>query len=121
MESGFRRRLTQEWNADISTEKDSEYEITAEVPGLDEKDIEVKLADGGLLIKGEKKVEKEEKKKDYVLSERQYGSFERYFGLPDGVDTDKISATFTKGVLKVSVPKAADAHKQEKKIPVRAA
>ena len=61
---------------------------------MDEKNIEVKLADGGLTIKGEKQEEKEEKKKDYYLSERHFGSFERSFRLPDGVDTNKIEATF---------------------------
>ena len=101
-------------------DKDGEYEITAELPGIDEKDIEIKLSNGGLLIKGEKKEEKEEKKKDYFLSERHYGSFERYFGLPDGVDTDKIAASFKKGVLTVKLPKTHEALKQEKKIPISA-
>jgi len=102
-------------------DKDGEYEITAELPGIDEKDIEVKLSNGGLLIKGEKKEEKEEKKKDYFVSERRFGSFERYFGLPDGVDTNKITATFKKGVLTVKLPKTPEAQKQEKKIAITAA
>ena len=80
-------------------ETDKAYEITAELPGMDEKNIEVKFADGVLTIRGEKKDEKEEKKKDYYLSERSYGSFQRSFQVPDGVDTDKIEATFKKGVL----------------------
>ena len=101
-------------------DKDGEYEITAELPGMDEKEIEIKLSNGGLLIKGEKKEEKEEEKKDYFLSERRYGSFERYFGLPDGVDTDKIAATFKKGVLTVKLPKTPEAQKQEKKIAITA-
>ena len=102
-------------------EKDSEYEITAELPGLDEKDIEVKLANGGLSIRGKKEEAKEEKKKDYVLSERRYGSFERYITLPEDVDTDRIAANFKKGVLTVTLPKTAEAQKQEKKIAVEAA
>jgi HSP20 family protein len=102
-------------------EKEKEYEITVELPGIDEKDIEIKLSNGGLVIRGEKKEEKEEKKKDYYVSERHYGSFERYFGVPEGVDADKIAATFTKGVLKVTLPKSAEAQKQEKKIEVKAA
>ncbi len=101
-------------------EKENEYEITAELPGMDEKDIEVKLANGGLLIRGEKKAEKEEKKKDYFVSERRYGAFERYFGLPDGVDTDKIAASFKKGVLTITLPKTPEAKKQEKKIDIKA-
>ena len=102
-------------------EKDNAYEVTAELPGLDEKDIEVKLSNGGLVIKGEKKGEKEEKRKDYYLSERHYGAFERYFGLPEGIDTGKISATFQKGILTVTLPKTAEAKKQDKKIAVKTA
>jgi HSP20 family protein len=81
----------------------------------------VKLVNGGLLIKGEKKEEREEKDTGYVMSERSYGSFERYFGLPEGVDTDKIAATYTKGVLTATLPKTKEAKLQEKKITVQAA
>ncbi|MDR3475465.1 MAG: Hsp20/alpha crystallin family protein [Devosia sp.] len=102
-------------------DKGQAYEITAELPGLDEKDIEVKLAEGTLTIRGEKQEDKEEKKKDYYVSERRYGSFVRSFQLPDGIETDKIEASFAKGVLTVSVPKAAQAQKSEKKIDVKAA
>ena len=102
-------------------ESDKAYEITAELPGMDEKNIEVKFADGVVTIKGEKKDEKEEKKKDYYLSERSYGSFQRSFQVPDDVDTDKIEATFTKGVLTVALPKSAEAQKAAKKIDVKAA
>jgi HSP20 family protein len=102
-------------------EKDKTYEVTAELPGMDDKDIEVKVANGMLTIKGEKKEEKEQKEKDYYLSERRYGSFQRAFQIPDGVDTDKIEAHFAKGVLTVSLPKSADAQKAEKKIAVKAA
>lgn len=101
-------------------EKDNAFEITAELPGIDEKDIEVKLTNGGLQIHGEKKAEKEEKKKDYYLSERSYGSFDRYFGLPEGIATDKISASFKNGVLTVMLPKTAEAQKNGKNIPVKA-
>jgi HSP20 family protein len=101
-------------------ETDKAYEITAELPGMDEKNIEVKFADGVLTIRGEKK-EKEEKKKDYYLSERSYGSFQRSFQVPDGVDTDKIEATFKKGVLTVALPKSVEAQKAAKKIDVKAA
>ena len=105
---------------DIS-ETDKSYEISAELPGLDEKNIEVSLVNGGLTIKGEKKDEKEEKQKDYYVSERRYGAFERYFALPEGVDADKIEATFKNGVLKVTLPKTAEAQKPAKKIDVKAA
>lgn len=102
-------------------ERENEYEITAELPGLDEKDIEVRLSNGNLTIKGEKKEEKEEKEKDYYLSERRYGAFTRTFRVPDGVDADKVEARFAKGVLTVKLPKTAQARSQEKKIEVKAA
>jgi HSP20 family protein len=102
------------------TETDKGYEITAELPGLDEKNIEVNVANGGLTIKGEKE-EKEEKKKDYYISERRYGAFERYFALPEGVDAGKIEATFKNGILKVALPKTAEAQRPAKKIEVKAA
>ena len=117
------RDLSKNFNAPAVDVAESEkaYEITAELPGLDEKNIEVKLANGGLTIKGEKKEETEEKKKDYYVSERRYGSFERYFALPDGVNSDKIEATFKNGVLKVVLPKTEDAQKPAKTINVKAA
>jgi HSP20 family protein len=102
-------------------EKDDIYEITAELPGLDEKNVEIKLSNHTLTIKGEKSEEKEDKQKDYHLSERRYGSFQRSFQLPEGVDTDKIDASFAKGVLTVKLPKSAEAKKAEKKIAVKAA
>ncbi len=122
LEPLWSRKLT--WGAaapavDI-VESDKAYEITVELPGMDEKNIDVKIVNGGLKIKGEKKEEKEEKEKDYYLSERRYGSFERYFSLPEGVDTDKIEANFKKGVLTVTLPKKAEAQKPAKKIEVKA-
>jgi HSP20 family protein len=71
--------------------------------------------------KGEKKDQREEKKEDHFLSERHYGSFERYFALPEGVDADKIEARFKKGVLTVTLPKRPEAQKVAKKIEVKAA
>jgi HSP20 family protein len=103
------------------TEKDKEYEITAELPGMDEKNIEIKLSNGTLTIKGEKKEEKEEREKDYYVSERRYGSFMRSFQVPEGVDTGKIEATFSKGVLNVKLPKSPEAQNSEKRISVKAA
>lgn len=102
-------------------ETDQAFELSAELPGLDEKNVEVSVADGGLTIKGEKKEEKEEKKKDYYLSERRYGSFQRYFAIPDTVNVEQIEAHFKNGVLKVTLPKSAEARKPEKKIEVKAA
>ncbi len=101
-------------------EKNDAYEITAELPGLDDKDVEIKLANHTLIVKGEKSEEKEDKRKDYYMSERRYGSFQRSFRLPDGIDADKIAASFSKGVLTVKLPKTPAA-KAEKKITVKAA
>ena len=92
-------------------DKEKAYEITAELPGMDESNVDVKFSDGTLTIKGEKRDEKEEKKKDYYLSERRYGSFQRSFGVPDGVDADKIEASFKNGVLRVTLPKMPEAQK----------
>ncbi len=102
------------------TETDKAYEITAELPGLDEKNIDVKLANGMLTIKGEKQDEREEKKPNYYRRERSFGSFERSFQVPDGVDLDKVDASFKKGLLTVTLPKSAEAQKAEKKITVKA-
>ena len=100
-------------------EKDKEYEITAELPGLDESHIDVKFADGVLTIKGEKKDEKEERKKDYYLSERRYGSFQRSFPVPESVDANKIEAKFVNGVLTLKLPKSPEAQKNEKRIAIK--
>ena len=101
-------------------ETDKAYEVTAELPGMSESDVEVVASNGVLTIKGEKKEEKEEKKKDYYLSERRYGSFERRMQIPEDVNADKIEAAFKKGVLTVTLPKKAEAQKPTKKIEVKA-
>jgi HSP20 family protein len=101
------------------TETDKEIEITAELPGLEEKDVQINLAENVLTIKGEKKEEKEEKDKNYHLLERSYGSFSRTLELPAGIDADAVKATMAKGVLKVTVAKPAPA--QVKKVEVKAA
>jgi HSP20 family protein len=101
------------------TETDKEIEITAELPGLQEKDVQINIADNVLTIKGEKKAEKEEKDKNYRLFERSYGFFSRTLDLPAGVDPDAIKANISNGVLKVTVPKPAPA--QVKKVEVKAA
>ncbi|WP_296069940.1 Hsp20/alpha crystallin family protein [uncultured Agrobacterium sp.] len=102
-------------------EKEEAYEVTAECPGLDAKNVDVKFSNGLLTIRGEKSEEKEDKQKEYHLSERRYGSFQRSFSLPNHVDADKITATFEKGVLTVKLPKSPEAKKNERKIEVRAA
>lgn len=102
-------------------ETDKAYEVTAELPGMDEKNIEVKLANGCLTIKAEKQEDKEEKNRDYYVRERSFGSFLRTFQIPDGVDQDKIDASYKNGVLTVALPKSVEAQKAEKKITIKAA
>jgi HSP20 family protein len=102
-------------------ERDTAFEIAAELPGMEAKNVEVTLRNGSLVLKGEKREEKEEKSKDYYLKERQYGSFERSFAVPAGVDTAKIAAEFKNGVLRVTMPKTADAQKPAQKVAIKAA
>ncbi len=100
-------------------ESDKAFTITAELPGVDEKDIEVSVQDGVLVIKGQKLQEKEEKGQHRYMAERRYGSFQRMFGLPKGTDETKLDARFHNGVLTVSIPKPAVT--QVRKVDVKAA
>ena len=102
-------------------ETDNAVEVTADIPGVDAKDIDVQLKDGVLTIKGEKKVEKDEKQKDYHVVERSYGMFERSFTVPAEVDAAKVDASFDKGVLKVTMPKLPAAQSKVQKIAVKPA
>jgi HSP20 family protein len=117
----LRRAFTQGVPAVDVTESEKTYEVTAELPGLDEKNIQVTIDDSGLTIKGEKSEESEEKKKDYYVQERRFGSYERSFRLPDNVDADKVEAKFKNGVLTVTLPKSAKAQAAQKTITVKAA
>jgi HSP20 family protein len=103
---------------DMIDEKD-EVVLRADLPGLDDKDIEVTVQDGAVTIRGERKEEKEEKKEHYYYSERSYGAFARTLMLPAGVEADKVKATFSKGVLEVHLPKAKEA--KGRKIEIKAA
>jgi HSP20 family protein len=100
-------------------EGENAYEISAELPGVDEKNVELRLSNGGLVIKGHKEEEKEEKKKDYYVHERHLGGFERAFHLPDDVDADKVEAKFSEGLLKITLPRKKAVPKPEKKIEVK--
>ena len=101
------------------SESDDALEIAAELPGMEEKDIEVTLHDGVLAIRGEKREEREEKDKDYLMSERTYGAFHRAFRLPDSIDENQVNAHFEKGVLKVTLAKRPEVAKSgAKKIPI---
>jgi HSP20 family protein len=101
------------------TEEEGAFNVSAEVPGMSEKDINVSLSGDTLTIKGEKRQEREEKGDNRYLSERSYGAFQRSFSLPEDVDREKIAASFAKGVLTVTLPKSAKA--APKKIEVKAA
>lgn len=101
-------------------ETEKEIVLSAELPGVDEKDVEVTLVDDLLTIRGEKKSERREQKKDdgYVLTERTYGAFQRAMRLPFSVPADGVKATFDKGVLTVTVPKPVEKMAASKKIPI---
>jgi HSP20 family protein len=102
-------------------ESDKDITITTDLPGVEEKDINVTLSGDMLTIKAEKKAEKEEKGKNCWVSERSYGSFERSMDLPFKADASKVDAKFEKGVLKVTVTKPAEVQALSHKIPVKAA
>ena len=97
-------------------ETDKDIRITAELPGLDEKDVELALEDGVLTLRGEKRSEVDDKDRGY--SERSYGRFERRIALPNGIEADKAKATFRNGVLTVTLPKSAASNENLRRIPV---
>lgn len=101
-------------------ERNGGYELQAELPGLSEDQIEVRLSNGMVTIKGEKSSERIEDDDDYHLRERSFGAFQRSFRVPADVDPDNIEARFDKGVLKVTLPKSAAAIKNERKIEIKA-
>jgi HSP20 family protein len=102
-------------------ESEGEFRITAELPGMELGDVEVKVTDNSITIRGEKSEAHKEEKEDYLLSERRYGEFQRSLPLPTGVDHDKIAASFANGVLTVTLPKTAEAKEKERKVEVKAA
>ncbi|HVO80310.1 MAG TPA: Hsp20/alpha crystallin family protein [Terriglobales bacterium] len=103
------------------TEDDKAFTVTAELPGLAAEDVDVSLEGRTLVIKGEKQQETKTEEKNYHLTERTYGAFERSFYLPDGVDADAISASVAKGVLAVTLPKVPSPADTAKKIEVKTA
>ena len=107
---------------DIAESKDA-IDLTAELPGVDEKNVDVTLADGVLTIRGEKKAERDEKDKDknWHVVERSYGSFSRTIPLPFDPDSAKVEANFEKGVLHIHLPKPAEVAKKQQKIEVKKA
>jgi HSP20 family protein len=113
---GFDRGLS--WPHVELGETDKEIRVTAELPGLDERDVDIAVEEGVLTLRGEKKSEVEDKDRGY--SERSYGRFERRIGLPRGVEQDKASATFKNGVLTVTLPKSEVANENVRRIPINA-
>ena len=99
-------------------ETDDNFLIAAELPGIDEKNVDITLDDGTLTIKGEKKEATEEEQGEFYSRERSYGIFQRSFEIPELIDENKIDASFSNGVLTVKMPKTPEAKKEVKKIPI---
>jgi HSP20 family protein len=98
--------------------RDGGYELTLELPGIEEKDIDIEFADGVLTVSGEKREESEKKDNGYLMSERRYGSFRRQLTLPADADPDTIEAKFKRGVLKLTIKKDEKAAERAKKIKI---
>jgi HSP20 family protein len=105
---------------DVAESKDA-IDVTAELPGVDEKDVDLTLVDDVLTIRGEKKSEREEQDKDknWHVVERSYGSFSRAIPLPFEPDATKVEARFDKGVLRIHLPKSEEVTKKEQKIEIK--
>jgi len=117
---GAGEMITSEFMPRIDVKEDGkEIKVTAELPGMDEKDIDVTLSRDSLTIRGEKQEETEDEGKDYYHAERRYGSFHRAIPLSAEVDESKAEADFKKGVLKIKLPKTAEAQKSQKKIEIK--
>jgi HSP20 family protein len=97
-------------------ENENEVVLAAEIPGVDEKDVEIKIEDNNLTLRGERKFEKETKEENYHRIERSYGSFFRSFSLPSYIDQDRIEAEHENGVLKIRMPKRAELKPRKVKI-----
>jgi HSP20 family protein len=100
---------------------DTEYCVTAELPGLTPEHVDIRLSDGMLTIRGEKSEETRDEKADCLLSERRYGAFQRSLRLPAGVDPEKITARLAQGVLSVTLPKTPEARQTDRKIEIKVA
>lgn len=101
------------------SENGKAVKVVADIPGVDEKDVEVLVQDGVLTIKGTKNSEHEEEGEDFYVSERSFGSFSRAFRLPDGVDEQAVDAQFDKGVLTVNLPKVSKSKTEARRVPVK--
>lgn len=101
-----------------ASESGNSYEISIELPGMDAGDIDLKVEGDVLVVSGEKRDEREETDRNYYLVERSYGTFRRAFRLPEDVDRDRINAEFSKGVLKIDMPRAAGAEKDVRRVEI---
>jgi HSP20 family protein len=117
---GPEEALTTTGSAPLVDIYEDEHNITLkiEVPGIDEKDIDVRIENNTLTVHGERKIEREEKEENFRRVERQYGSFTRSFTLPTTVDAEKVSANYDKGILKISLAKKAEAKPKQIKVNV---
>jgi HSP20 family protein len=117
----FRRGFEDEMMVPALDVHDNGKQLSIEIdlPGVEEKDVTVTLANGILSVKGEKKSQREETKDNYYMAERSYGSFERTLRMPDSIDENKLEAKFDKGVLKITAPKRPEAVKAEKRIEIK--
>jgi HSP20 family protein len=115
--------MTSSWSPSVDIyETENEVVLTAEIPGVDEKDVEIKVEDNNLTLRGERKFEKETKEENYHRIERSYGSFFRSFSLPSYIDQDKIEAEHENGILKIKMPKKPELRPRKVKIlkPIQA-
>jgi HSP20 family protein len=101
-------------------DEENQIRVEAELPGMTEKDVDISLTRDSLVITGEKKLETEEKERDYYRMERAYGSFQRTIPLPIDVEQDRVEATFKNGLLSIVLPKSQEAIKKARKIEVKA-
>lgn len=122
---GFGRELTpmaqSDWlrpTLDIGA-SDKDYTISVELPGVDEKDVQLELTNDSLKIKGEKKQQKEEKEKNYYRMERSYGSFQRVLSLPEDVDKDNIKAVYKNGIMNITIPRKAAPKSEIRQIEIK--
>ena len=100
------------------TETETEFLLSADMPGLDKKDVSIDIHDGVITIKGESAIDNEKSTDDYRIRERQLGSFNRSFRLPDNVNEVKVAAKFKNGVLKITLPKAKEVHPEGRRIKI---
>ena len=122
---GFGRELTPaaqtDWlkpTLDVGA-SDKEYTISVELPGVDEKDVQLELINDTLKIKGDKKQQKEEKEKNYYRMERSYGSFQRVLSLPEDADQDNIKAVYKNGIMNITIPRKAAPKTEVKQIEIK--